>query len=88
MDRAVIVLVMMLALAGSILGSVALWAQDAPWWQIALGYVGGGWAGLLLGLPVILAGRWLWRCVPRRPAPTAARPKAPVETQARCRPHR
>lgn len=62
-----IVLVLMVILAGSIAATVVLWILDATWWQIALGYVGGGWAGLLLGLPCILAGRWLWRAATKRP---------------------
>lgn len=52
-----IVLVLLLILAGSLSGAAAMWWHDAPWWQIALGYVGGGWAGLLIGLPVTMAVR-------------------------------
>ena len=83
-----IIVVMILALAGSAVGSIVLWAQDAAWWQIALGYVGGGWAGLLLGLPAMLAGRWLWQRVPRQPDSEGAPQAAPAKAQARCRPHR
>lgn len=55
-----IILALILILAGSLGGATALWLQDAPLWQVALGYVGGGWAGLLGGLPVLLAVRG-WR---------------------------
>lgn len=55
-----IVAVLILILTGSLSGAVALWLQGAPLWQIALGYVAGGWAGLLAGLPVMLALRALW----------------------------
>lgn len=54
-----IVVVLVLILAGSLTGAVVLWLQDASIWMIVLGYVGGGWAGLLLGLPVMLAVRAL-----------------------------
>lgn len=54
-----IVLVMILILIGSAAGTAVMALQDAPWWQIALGYVGGGWVGLVVGLPgVVVAGRF------------------------------
>lgn len=59
-----IVLALILILAGSFAGAAALWLQDASFWQIALGYVAGGWAGLLGGLPVVMLVRFLLK--PRR----------------------
>ncbi|SNR67082.1 hypothetical protein [Paracoccus sediminis] len=56
-----IVLALILILAGSLTGAVALWLHDASFWMVVLGYVGGGWAGLLLGLPMMLAVRLLAR---------------------------
>lgn len=49
-----IVLILALILTGSISGAAILWAQDASFWGIALGYVAGGWAGLLLGTPMVM----------------------------------
>jgi uncharacterized membrane protein YfcA len=49
-----IVLALILILIGSLAGAAALWLQDAVWWQIALGYVAGGWAGLLVGGLLVL----------------------------------
>lgn len=54
-----IILALALILAGSLTGTIVLWLQDAPLWQIALGYVGGGWAGLLGGMAVVMAVRGL-----------------------------
>lgn len=54
-----IILALILILAGSFAGAAALWLQDAALWQIALGYVAGGWAGLLGGLPVAMLIRFL-----------------------------
>lgn len=73
-----IILALALILAGSLSGAVILWLQGAAWWQIALGYVGGGWAGLLGGMAVVmvlrsLAAPWLAGSrppqVPRQAAP-------------------
>ena len=52
-----IIVALILILSGSFTGAIILWLHDAPLWQIALGYVGGGWAGLLVGLPVMLLAR-------------------------------
>lgn len=63
-----IILALILILAGSFAGAFLLWLQDASFWMIVLGYVGGGWAGLLAGLPMMLLLR-LWlnrRRMPRR----------------------
>ena len=49
-----IIVALILILSGSFTGAIILWLYEAPFWQIALGYVGGGWAGLLVGLPVML----------------------------------
>lgn len=54
-----IIVALILILSGSFTGSIILWLHDAPLWQIALGYVGGGWAGLLVGLPAMLLARSL-----------------------------
>lgn len=88
-----IVVALMLILIGALSGAAVLWVQDASWWMIALGYVGGGWAGLLLGLPLTLGVRALMRlcgivmplpqgrqrawAVPQE-APRSARRKAPT----------
>ncbi|MGN7870048.1 hypothetical protein [Paracoccus sp. 22332] len=48
-----IVVVLILILAGSVTGAAVQWMQGASFWGIALGYAGGGWAGLLLGLLAI-----------------------------------
>lgn len=56
-----IILVLILILAGSLGGGVALWLAGAPLWQIALGYVAGGWGGLLAGLPGLLLLRGIAR---------------------------
>lgn len=57
-----IILALILILAGSFAGAFLLWLQDASFWMIVLGYVGGGWAGLLAGMPVVLA-TCRWRTV-------------------------
>lgn len=67
-----IVLALVLILAGSLAGTVALWLQDASFWGIVLGYVAGGWAGLLLGMPVALAVRAV-AGLPLRPSPARKR---------------
>lgn len=56
-----IVLILFLILAGSFGGALALWLQGASFWLIVLGYVGGGWVGLLVGLPLILVAGLLRR---------------------------
>lgn len=53
-DCAMVILVLILILAGSLAGAVAAWLQDASFWGIVLGYVAGGWAGLL-GTAVLCA---------------------------------
>ena len=50
-----IILALALILTGSIAGAVTMWLQDASFWQVVLGYFVGGWSGLLLGMPVVLA---------------------------------
>jgi hypothetical protein len=54
-----IILALALILTGSIAGAVTMWLQDASFWQVVLGYFVGGWSGLLLGMPVVLALRFL-----------------------------
>lgn len=56
-----IIVGLVLILTGSIAGALILWLQDASFWQVVLGYVAGGWAGLLLGFPLAMAGRLLGR---------------------------
>lgn len=40
-------------LIGAILSAVLLWLGDASWGMIALGYLLGGWAGLVVSLPLL-----------------------------------
>ena len=54
-----IVLVLIVILAGSLAGAAISWLQGASFWGIVLGYVVGGWAGLLGGMPAVLALRAL-----------------------------
>ncbi|WP_103174818.1 hypothetical protein [Paracoccus sp. SY] len=63
-----IILALILILTGSFAGAFLLWLHDASFWMIVLGYVGGGWAGLLAGLPMILLVRLYLnrRRMPRR----------------------
>lgn len=49
-----IILGLIMILAGSCAGAIILWLKGASLWEIVLAYVAGGWAGLLLGLPVVL----------------------------------
>lgn len=56
---AMIVLGLVLILTGSLAGAILAWLQDASLWQVALAYVGGGWAGLLAGIPLAMALRHL-----------------------------
>lgn len=56
-----IIVALLLILAGSFTGGIILWLHEASLWQIALGYVGGGWAGLLAGLPMVIVVRSLGR---------------------------
>lgn len=39
---------------GSVTTSMLCYMLDASWGMIALAYLGGGWAGLLVALPVTL----------------------------------
>lgn len=39
---------------GSVATALACFMLDASWGMIALAYLGGGWAGLLIGLPATL----------------------------------
>lgn len=45
----IIVVLLLLILTGSLSMAIFLAATDASWGMIALGYVAGGWGGLLLG---------------------------------------
>ena len=49
-----IILALILILAGSFTGAFLLWLHDASFWMIVLGYAGGGWAGLLAGMPMMM----------------------------------
>ena len=60
-----IVPVLLLILTGSFGAGIAMAVQGAPLWQIALGYVAGGWAGLLGGLPLLLAVQLLCARLPK-----------------------
>lgn len=68
-----IILVLILILTGSVAGTAVMALQGATWWQIALGYVGGGWAGLIAGLPAVAVARGLGR-LPLRPPLARKRP--------------
>lgn len=61
-----LIVALILILAGSLAGAVIQWLQDASAWGIVLGYVAGGWAGLILGLPAVFLVRALG---PAHPAP-------------------
>ena len=73
-----IVLALMLILAGSFAGAIVLWLWEASFWGIALGYVAGGWVGLLVGMPMVMLVRFLLK--PRRkgrPLPTGMKRQHP-----------
>ena len=54
-----IIAALMLILAGSFTGAVVLWMRDGSFWQIVFAYIAGGWAGLMVGIPImLLMGRW------------------------------
>ncbi|MFC3169186.1 hypothetical protein [Paracoccus fontiphilus] len=59
-----LIVLLILILAGSLAGATILWLGEASILGIVLGYVAGGWAGLILGLPLILLVRIL---APSRP---------------------
>ncbi|WP_374303625.1 hypothetical protein [Paracoccus sp. (in: a-proteobacteria)] len=77
-----VIVALILILAGSIAGAVIQWLEDASVWGIMLGYVAGGWAGLVLGLPLVFLIRAL---VPAHPAKTGTG-SAPARTPSG--PHR
>lgn len=52
-----IAVLLLLIVTGSFLTSGVLFAQGASWGMIALGYVGGGWAALVIGILLAL----IWR---------------------------
>ncbi len=54
-----IIPVLLLILTGSFGTSIAMAMQGATFWQITLGYVAGGWLGLLAGLPLLIGTRAL-----------------------------
>lgn len=57
--------VLFLILTGSFATSLAMAFQGASIGKILLGYVAGGWAGLLIGLPLLLGVRALWHLLPK-----------------------
>lgn len=67
------VLVLFLILTGSFGTSLAMAFQGASIWKIALGYVAGGWAGLLIGLPLLIGIQALWSRLPKRDLATSGR---------------
>lgn len=73
-----IVLALILILIGSISGASGMWLRDATFWQIVLGYVAGGWAGLILGLPLCLLVQRLARW--RRPGMPLGLRKRPSQS--------
>jgi hypothetical protein len=52
--HSMIILTLLLVLIGSFAAAITLALKGASLGMILLGYVAGGWAGFLLGLPVIL----------------------------------
>ena len=50
---AMVILILGLILLGSFSTAAFLMIQGASWGMITLGYMGGGWAGLILGLSVL-----------------------------------
>lgn len=48
-----VILILGLILLGSFSTAAFLMIQGVSWGMVALGYVGGGWAGLILGLSVL-----------------------------------
>ena len=85
-DHAIVLIALFLILAGSFAGAGLMWFQGAGIWQIVLGYVAGGWAGLLTGLPVVVLVRSLRsqpddrNGAPRRGGPPPARSGFPPQT--------
>lgn len=72
-----VILVLVLILTGSLAGSLVLWLQGAAIGGIVLGYLAGGWIGLLVGLPLIFLIRALIGL--RRPRPC---PESPPDQPA------
>lgn len=80
----IVIIALILILAGSFCGAVLTWLQDAGPWQILLGYVAGGWAGFLGGMPVLLAVQMI-RCRllrARQNGHSPASPRAPAARSA------
>ena len=55
------VVVLFLILTGSFGTAITLYFYGVSWGAVLLGYVAGGWIGLLAGLPLLLGLRWLIR---------------------------
>ena len=49
-----IAFLLLLVLTGSFAGAATAVMQDASWAMVALGYLLGGWGGLLFGLPMAM----------------------------------
>lgn len=49
-----IIVALLFIVAGSVMASTAAYFLGASWGMIALAYLGGGWAGLLIGMPATL----------------------------------
>lgn len=52
-----IVIILLLILSGALSSAIILGLKGLSWGMIALGYVAGGWLGLLAGLPILLLAR-------------------------------
>lgn len=69
-----IVLVLLSVLIGSLGTSIYLFGAGASWKTVALGYVAGGWCGLLLGGALVLLGSGIARIRRMRVRPKGSCP--------------
>lgn len=49
-----IIVALLFIVAGSVMLSTVAYVLGASWGMIVLAYLGGGWAGLLIGMPATL----------------------------------
>ena len=69
-----IVVMMALIIASAIATALVLGLTGASWGMIVLGYVLGGWVGLILGVPVLLLAGRCGKRTARRGAGTPRKP--------------